>query len=178
MAHPPALPLVVSIVARSGSGKTTFLEHLVPVLKALELRVGVLKHHAHATPFDVPGKDTSRLSQAGAEVVVGASSVQTAVFIAGNATDDIDAVIRRYLGAMDLVLTDGYKRGEYPKIEIHRAARAAADGEAGQLLCAPSELLAVVTDEALALPDTIPQFDRDDVQGVAQLIRRRMAGRK
>ncbi len=169
--HPVPPPLAISFVARSGTGKTTFLAGLVPALKALGLRVGVLKHHAHATPFDVPGKDTYRLSQAGADVVVGACPVQTAVFIDEDATADLDAVIRQHLNAVDVVLVEGYKRGDYPKIELHRAAIAAQDDHGAALLCVPDELVALVTDTPLPLPETVPQFAFDAVAEVARLIR-------
>lgn len=155
-------PPVISCVAKSGSGKTTFLEKLIPELKARGLRVGLLKHHAHATPFDLPGKDTYRLAQAGAEVVVGACPVQVAVFRQEDGTIDLDSVITRHLGEQDLVLTEGFKRGDYPKVEIHRAAHNS------ELLCDPDELLALVTDEPLAYQ--VPQFDLDDATGVAEFL--------
>lgn len=164
------MPFVVSIVAFSGSGKTTFLEKLIPALKQLGLRVGVLKHHVHATSFDVPGKDTYRLSAAGADMVVGAGPVQMAIFIPGDASTNLDVVIERYMLDLDIVLTEGYKRGHYPKVEIHRASRELREGDPDGLLCDPAELLAVVTDEHLALPDTIPQLDIDDVAGVARYL--------
>ncbi|HSM58464.1 MAG TPA: molybdopterin-guanine dinucleotide biosynthesis protein B [Candidatus Sulfomarinibacteraceae bacterium] len=159
------------VEGRSGTGKTTFLEELLPELKKWGLRVGILKHHAHATGFDVPGKDTYRLAAAGAAIVVGASPVQTAVFIQENASKNAADVIRRHLSDMDLVLTEGYMRGEFAKVELHRAGHAAAD-EAGEygLLCDPASLLAVVTDEPLSLPESVPQFDREDVGGVARLL--------
>ena len=152
------IPPVVSIIAKSGTGKTTFIERLIPELRRHDLRVGVLKHHSHPTPFDIPGKDTYRMAQAGAEVVVGASAVQTAVFIQQSGSDDLDATIARFLADMDIVLTEGYKRGDYPKIEVHRAARSS------ELLCTPDELLLLVSDEPMDLP--VPQFDLNDAQGV------------
>ena len=167
-------PLIVSIVARSGMGKTTFLEKLLPKLKVLGLRVGILKHHAHATPFDVPGKDTFRMSAAGADVVIGVCAVQTAVFIPGDASADLEGVIRRHFGGMDLVITEGFKRGAYPKIEVYRAAGAAAgaaeDRRYTGLLCRPDELLMIVTDTAFQLPPTVPQFGLEDAQEVAQFL--------
>ncbi|MCO6453035.1 MAG: molybdopterin-guanine dinucleotide biosynthesis protein B [Caldilineales bacterium] len=152
-------PPVVSVVGMSGSGKTTFLEKLIPALKARGLRVGVLKHHGHPTPFDMPGKDTYRHFQAGADVVVGASAVQVAVFRREDGAADLEAVIARHMGGLDLVLTEGYKRGPYPKIEIHRAAHNP------DLLCAPAELLALVTDEAFDID--VPQFGLDATDAVA-----------
>ena len=152
-------PPVISIIAKSGTGKTTFIESLIPELKRYGLRVGVLKHHSHPTPFDIPGKDTYRMAAAGAEVVVGACSVQTAVFIQKSGSADLDATIGRFLAEVDIVLTEGYKRGDYPKIEVHRAERGR------ELLCTPGELLLIVTDEPLDNP--VPQFALDDAAGVA-----------
>lgn len=172
------LPLIVSFVAWSGTGKTTFLERLLPELKARGLRVGVLKHHAHATTFDVPGKDTHRMAAAGADVVVGVGSLQTAVFIPGDASADIAGVIRQHLGAMDLVIIEGYKRGRYPKIEVYRAEWAAADGRAPGLLCQPDELLALVTDVTFPLPATTPQFGLEDSRAVAQFLADRAAAHR
>jgi integrase len=64
---------VVSVVARSDTGKTTFLEALLPALKGMGVRVAVVKHHHHTSSFDTPGKDTFRLAEAGADLVVGVS---------------------------------------------------------------------------------------------------------
>jgi molybdopterin-guanine dinucleotide biosynthesis protein MobB len=160
----PGGPPVVAFVAWSGTGKTTFLEKLISELKARGLRVGVLKHHSHATPFDVPGKDTYRLAQAGADVVVGASAVQVAVFYREDGSADLDEVIARHFGGVDLVLAEGFKQGNYPKIEVHRAAHP----QPGQLLCEAGELLALVTDEPLS--SEVSQFDLEDAPGVADFL--------
>jgi len=161
-AHRGELPPVVSVVAKSGTGKTTFLERLLPELAARGLRVGVVKHHAHPTPFDLPRKDTYRLEQAGASVVVGACPVQVAVFRQEDGSADLDAVITAHLGDMDLVLIEGFKRGDYPKVELHRAA------VNSELLCTRDELLALVTDEPLA--EAVPQLPWDATDEVAELL--------
>jgi len=139
-------PKVVSFVAKSGTGKTTLLEAVLPALKEKGLRVGVLKHHSHVSSFDTPGKDTYRLAEAGADVVVGASPVQVAVFRRQEGSSDLDAVIAENFDGMDLVLVEGYRRGSYPKIEVHRAERSS------ELLCEPNEMLALVTDRSWNLP--------------------------
>lgn len=165
-----ATPPVISVVAKSGTGKTTFIEKLVPELKARGLQVGVLKHHSHATPFDVPGKDTYRHAQAGADVVVGACAVQVAIFRQENGSEDLHAVIAQHFAGMDLVLTEGYKRGSYPKIEVHRSTRSP------ELLCRTQELIALVTDRHWPLE--VPQFSLDDAGGVADLLMLWLASRK
>jgi molybdopterin-guanine dinucleotide biosynthesis protein B len=155
-----SLPPVVSIVARSQTGKTMLIEALLPELKAAGLRVAVVKHHHHTSSFDTPGKDTHRMAEAGADLVLGISPVQVATFSREPGSADLDAVIAHHCAGYDLVLTEGYKRGDYPKIEVHRAARSA------DLLCEFEEMLALVTDEEW---DTdVPQFGLDDAAGLAQ----------
>ena len=156
---PQTFPPVISVVAKSGTGKTTLIEKLIPELTRYGLRVGVLKHHSHPTYFDLPGKDTYRLAEAGAEIVVGASAVQTAVFIQQQVSNDLNTIIERFLVDMDIVLTEGYKCGDFPKIEVHRAERSQS------LLCEPDELLLIATDESLDIP--VPQFDLNDVVGIS-----------
>ncbi|NHZ71067.1 MAG: molybdopterin-guanine dinucleotide biosynthesis protein B [Proteobacteria bacterium] len=158
--HTP-LP-VVSIVARSQTGKTTLIEALLPELKTAGLRVAVVKHHHHTSSFDTPGKDTHRMAEAGADLVLGISPVQVATFSREAGSDDLDAVIRDRCVGFDLVLTEGYKRGGFPKIEVHRAERS------NELLCDFDELLALATDTVWQT--TVPQFELDDAAGLAAFL--------
>jgi len=62
----------------------------------------------------------------------------------------------------DLILTEGFKQHNYPKIEVHRK-------EQGREISSPPEqLLAVVTDEPLEVE--VPQFSRDEVPKIVDLI--------
>lgn len=157
-----ASPVVISIVAKSKTGKTTLIERLLPGLKQRGLRVGVLKHHSHQSSFDTPGKDTHRLAEAGADVVVGVSPVQVATFRREEPSDDLGEIIERECAGLDLVLTEGYKRGPFPKIEVHRAERSP------DLICAPEELFALVTDQHWPLD--VPQFGLDDIEAIGDYI--------
>ena len=155
-------PSVMSIVGKSGSGKTTLLERLLPVLRHRGLRVGVLKHHHHLSSFDTPGKDTFRLAEAGADLVVGASPVQVAIFQRTEGSADLDRVIEQHFAGVDLVLTEGYKRGAYPKIEVHRVERS------DELICTRDELSAIVSDRDWDLG--VPRFPLDDIARIADWI--------
>jgi molybdopterin-guanine dinucleotide biosynthesis protein B len=112
--------------------------------------------------FDTPGKDTYRLAEAGADVVVGASPVQVAIFRRQEASSDLDTVIAESFDGMDLVLVEGYRRGSYPKVEVHRSERSM------ELLCEPDELIALVTDGAWNLP--VVQVDLEDYARLADLL--------
>ncbi|MGI9586226.1 MAG: molybdopterin-guanine dinucleotide biosynthesis protein B [Acidimicrobiia bacterium] len=162
MTRGSGLPPVVSVVARSGTGKTTVLEGLLPALRARGIRVAVVKHHHHTSSFDTPGKDTFRLADAGADLVVGVSPVQVATFSRQGGSEDLDAVIAETCAGYDLVITEGYKRGDYPKIEVHRSQRSS------ELLCDFDEMIALVTDAEW--DSDVPQFALDDSDGLADFI--------
>jgi GTP 3',8-cyclase len=161
---------VVSFVGRSGSGKTTFLERLIPVLQERGYRVGCIKHDAHQFEVDYPGKDSWRLRQAGSQWVALASDAQVAVMGRVAHPPTLDALIACFPEAVDLVLTEGYRQAGKPRIEVVRMARSPHP------LVPPEELLALVTDGGFDGP--CPTFALDDVEGVADLIEQRFLSRR
>ena len=156
------LPPIVSIVGRSGVGKTVFLEKLIAELKRRGLRVGTIKHHLHDFEIDQPGKDSWRHAQAGSDTVVISSPKEVAVIKRLEEEMDIDELAQQYLRDLDLILTEGYKTRARQRIEICREAQGTS------LVSDIDQLLAIVTDTTLDLP--VPQFDLEDVEGVADLI--------
>jgi molybdopterin-guanine dinucleotide biosynthesis adapter protein len=157
------IPLI-SIVGKSGVGKTTLLEKLLPELRSRNLRVAVIKHHAHATPVDNPGKDTWRFRQAGANPVVVSSPIEVARF-EQVAQERTLADIAESIRDVDLILTEGFKQETAAKIELSRA-------ELGVDLVARSEdLVAVVTDHPIQT--NLPRFGLEDVAGLADFIAER-----
>jgi molybdopterin-guanine dinucleotide biosynthesis protein B len=160
---PSKSPPVVSVVGRSGSGKTTFLTGLIPALKARGHAVGTMKHHAHPSGVDQPGKDSYRHYEAGAERVALSGPGQTAYFERTDRERPPAEVVGRFFGGLDLVVTEGFKRGPFPKIEVARKAV----GEA--LITEPEEgLIAVVADFDPGL--SLPRFALDDFEGVAAFL--------
>ena len=158
------MPPIVSVVGRSDSGKTTFLEKLIPALKTRGLRVAVVKHDSHGFEMDRPGKDTWRLRQAGADAVMISSPSQMALIRSGlDREATLDELAELISNQVDLVLTEGYKSGNKPKIEVSRVVISG-----GELLCTKEELLAVVSDGPR--PIDVPRFDLEDAGGVADLL--------
>ena len=156
----------LSFVAKSGTGKTTLLEKLIPELKRRGRKVGVLKHDAHAFEIDYPGKDTHRLFTAGADAVAIASPEKLALVERCDGLPPLDELLERLLGGAEIVLTEGFKRGPLPKIEVHRRERSATlicRGEADD-----PTLVAVVSDEPLALD--VPVLPLDDVPAIADFV--------
>ncbi|WP_305042277.1 molybdopterin-guanine dinucleotide biosynthesis protein B [Geoalkalibacter sp.] len=161
-------PPVVSIVAKSGTGKTTLLEKLIAEMKTRGYRVGAIKHDAHSFSIDHEGKDSWRLTQAGADTMLITSPAQIAMVKKNPGPEEVPLAesIRTYFGDVDIVLTEGFKRSSMPKIEVHRRERSPA------LLCRGEEhdptLIAVASDEPLELD--VPVFNINDAQGLCDLI--------
>jgi molybdopterin-guanine dinucleotide biosynthesis protein MobB len=110
---------VYSFVAWSGTGKTTLLEKLVGELCRRGLRVGVLKHDGHDFDMDRPGKDTDRMTRAGAAVTVITNDAHAAIL--ENRPLSVEQLVER-MQDVDMVLVEGYKQGPYPKIGLVRSA--------------------------------------------------------
>lgn len=160
---------IVSIVGKSDSGKTTLLEKLIPELKRRGVTVATVKHDVHGFDIDVPGKDTWRHAQAGADVVFIANEQKMAMISRLKGALSLDEIAAMANGA-DIVLTEGYKRADKPKIEVSRRARS------GELICTADELVAVASDQRFDID--VPQFDLDDATGLVDLIEERFLARK
>lgn len=158
---------ILSIVGRSGSGKTTLIERLLPTLIGRGARVATVKHHRHRSPVDVPGKDSWRHARAGASAVIVAEAAELAFFRPTEGPPQLEAIVRDFLRDMDLVLTEGFKEGPAPKIEVNRAAQGL------DLLCGSGDhLIAVVTDRIL--PVGVPTFGLDAIEPLADFIESRL----
>ena len=158
------MPPIVSIVGQSESGKTTLIEKLIPLLTERGYRIGTIKHTHHAVDIDRSGKDSARHRNAGAETVMLASPGRIAMFKA-TASETLDGLIR-YFEDVDLLITEGYKRENKPKIEVLRAA------VGSELLCRDDPgLVAVATDADLDVH--VPVFRLDDPAAIAEFIEQR-----
>lgn len=115
----PTAP-VVSIVGRSGSGKTALLERLLPELGRLGLRVGALKHTSHGFDADHRGKDSHRIFHAGAEAVALVSRTRLASFRRLDAGDEpsLAEALSALPPGLDLVLAEGFSWEPLPRILV------------------------------------------------------------
>ena len=154
----------LSVVGKSDTGKTTLLERLIPELKRRGYRVAVIKHDAHGFSIDVPGKDSWRLAKAGADQVFISSRGKLAHVQKLSEESPVEEIVDGIAG-VDIILTEGYKAGPLPKIEVSRRARSQG------LICSEKELVAIASDQRFPLE--VPQFDLDDAAGLVDLIERR-----
>jgi molybdopterin-guanine dinucleotide biosynthesis protein B len=155
------VPPIISIVGKSSSGKTTLMEKLIAELKSRGYRVATVKHAPNESSFDEPGKDSWRHVRAGSEAAV-ISSSDKLVLIKPLEQEASFEQLAHLLGEdYDIILAEGFKVGDAPKIEVHRK-------QSGPLLPKPRKLIAIATDEPL---DTkTRQFSLDDSKGLADLL--------
>lgn len=149
--------VVISVVAKSGSGKTTLLEKVIRSLKEKGIRLAVVKHDAHSFEMDKPGKDTWRHAQAGADIVSISSPEKFALIEKRDRELTLDEIVERIDG-VDLIITEGFKRQNKPKIEVFRSEAHST------LLCEPEELIALASD--IPWDIGVPCYHIDDVDGV------------
>ena len=156
------IPLI-SIVGTSKSGKTTFIEKLIPLLKGKGLRVATIKHHHSDFEIDREGKDTYRHKMAGSSTVILSSPRKIALVKDVEKEVSLGDIVSRYINDVDLIITEGYKKEETLKIEIFQEAK-----RVSPLCLNDKTIVAVVTDNHI--DRDIPQFSFSDVQGVAEFI--------
>lgn len=155
------MPPIISVVGKSESGKTTLIEKLIPELKRRGYRIGVIKHAFHEFAFDKPGKDSWRLKAAGAETVLVAAP-GSIVMVKSEHGETLDE-LAGYFQDMDLILTEGFKHGDKPQIEVFRKERHVQPLSVGN-----SNRVALVTDADIQL--NVPTFGMEDVVPLADLI--------
>lgn len=160
---------VLGVCAYSGTGKTTLLTRLLPVLGLHQLTVGVIKHAHHRFDVDHPGKDSYELRRAGAAQMLVASRNRMALMTEFREPRP-EPILREALKALDpslldLVLVEGFKHEAFPKMELHRPSLGRP------LICTRDpNVVAVVSDAPLALPPRLPCLDLNRPEEVAEFI--------
>jgi molybdopterin-guanine dinucleotide biosynthesis adapter protein len=166
---------VFGLAAWSGSGKTTLLTKLLPELTGRGLRVSTVKHAHHAFDLDQPGKDSFRHREAGATEVLIASGTRWALQheLRGAAEPSLEELVN-HMSPVDLLLIEGFKRHDHPKLEILRPSL-------GKELLHPSDSLicAIYAVEPLPAPlraaIRLPIYEEPDIAGLADLVIERAA---
>ena len=127
------------------------------------MRVATIKHHHSDFEIDKAGKDTYRHKMAGSSTVILSSPHKIALVKDVEKEVSLGDIVSRYIDDADIIITEGYKKEETPKIEIFRHAK-----KVSPLCLHDKTILAVVTD--MHIDTDIPQFSLDDVEGVAKFI--------
>jgi molybdopterin-guanine dinucleotide biosynthesis protein B len=152
---------IVSFIGKSNSGKTTLLEKVISELNSRKYRIATIKHTAEEATLDTPGKDTWRHLRAGSKATAIGSDKRIVLIKPVKRKSTVEEMARLLGEDYDIIITEGFKKGPYPKIEVHRS-------EVGPLLTGIKNLIAIATNEPL---DTdVRQFSIDDPTSIADFI--------
>ena len=159
---------MLGFAAFSGTGKTTLLTQIIPILKHHGLRIGLIKHSHHNFQIDQPGKDSFRLREAGASPVMLVSTHRRAIIteITPEQEPRLDDQLKLFdQSELDLILVEGFKAEQFPKIELHRPSL-------NKPLLYPNDpdIIAIASDCALETPDTLIQLDINQPEMIAAFI--------
>ncbi len=164
-----SIPLL-GFAAYSGTGKTTLLSKIIPLLKDKGIRIGVVKHAHHNIDIDHPNKDSYVLREAGASKIVITSPRRTAIIIEHEKDQQElsleEAINNIETKDLDLILVEGFKFAYLPKIELHRHALSKP-----YLYPEDSNIIAIAVDHEIGNDDPkIPILDINQPQEIVGFI--------
>jgi molybdopterin-guanine dinucleotide biosynthesis protein MobB len=156
----------VSFVGHHDSGKTTLLVRILEILAERGYRVGTVKHAPNLDDLESSDTDSAEHRAAGAARVLLRGARTSALFWEHDRDEDPRAVVDRLFDGCDLILIEGYKNGPWPKIEVFRRGRSLRrDPLAGDI-----DVVAIVTDDQIAVPDGVFVFSPRRPQEIADFV--------
>ncbi len=155
-------PPIISIVGYSGSGKTTLMEKLIGELTRRGYRVGSIKHDVHGFQMDKPGKDSWRHKQAGACTTVISSPYQIGMVMDVDHDHKPDE-LRKFFHNVNVILTEGYKKQNRPKVEIFRS-----EIHERPLCQEDDNVIALMSDIPVEMK--VPRFTLEDIHGLVDFL--------
>ena len=163
---------LVGFAAYSGTGKTTLLVKLISILKGKGIQMGVIKHAHHTFEIDYPGKDSYELRKAGAAQMLIGSGTRWALMVETEKSHSLEF----YLNALDpteldLVLVEGFKQEQFPKIELHRPSLNQA-----LFSLRDNTIIAIATDDESRINTELQILDLNQPLQIAEFIIDRIIG--
>ncbi len=156
------MPQVILVVGKSESGKTTLVEKLISELAQRGFKIGVIKHTHHGFDVDQKGRDSWRHKKAGAKTVI-ASAPGQIMMIKDDPESESIRTLEKYFEGLDLVIGEGFKTKNRPKIEIFRE-----EIHKTPVCKGDKYLVAFVSDSEMDLE--VPRFKTDAIREISDFI--------
>ncbi len=156
--------LPIHIVGHAGCGKTTLIIELVKTLVSKNIKVGTMKHSAHAHELDKPGKDSFAHRSAGAAPVTMVTQQMSAIYLPRTPHTTPEKLLEIYYSDVDIVLIEGWISGPFPKIEVWRKCKGLSP-----LFPSIKNVQAIVSDDEMGKTD-LPVFLRSEVESIINFI--------
>ncbi|MFP2508047.1 molybdopterin-guanine dinucleotide biosynthesis protein MobB [Enterobacteriaceae bacterium RIT711] len=160
------LPLL-AFAACSGTGKTTLLKRVIPLLNERGIRPGLIKHTHHDMDVDKPGKDSYELRKAGAAQTIVASQKRWALMTETSDENELDLYYlasRMDESSLDVILVEGFKYESVPKILLFREGASLNTDD----LVIDNHVIAIASD--INLNTSLPFLDINHPEQVANFI--------
>ena len=153
---------VVGIVGWKNVGKTFFVTEIINLLVKKGYKVGTIKHAHHDFDIDKPGTDSFKHRKSGASEVIISSSKRWAKITEhkNNNEKKLNELVREFIN-VDLIIVEGFKRENHPKIEIISQNSKFVNNEI-------KNVVAIVADQKIK--SNIPLFMRNDVESLTEFI--------
>jgi molybdopterin-guanine dinucleotide biosynthesis protein B len=160
-------PLLFGVAGWKNSGKTTLMARLITEITRRGYKVAVLKHAHHSFDIDHPGRDSYKLREAGAAQVALSSPRRFALMRELGEGGELGfEQLLAYAGPCDLLLVEGFKREDFPKIEIRREGASSREPLKGKF----PGIVAIASDRPENEGEGPPVFQLDDVQGITDFL--------
>ncbi len=160
---------ILGIAAYSGTGKTTLLVNIIPLLKERGFEVGVIKHAHHTFEIDTPGKDSYEIRKAGANQMLIGSKQRWALMVEQD-EEDAKTRLEEYIAQLDqdkldLILVEGFKPEAIPKIELHRPSLSHP-----LISSTDDSVIAIATDGIMEEKTSLPTLDLNNHEAIVDYI--------
>ncbi len=155
---------LIGIVAKhSKSGKTTLIKNLIPYFKKENFKIGIIKNVFHKLEIDKKGKDSYTFFEKGADSVVINSDTEIIIRKRKSCKIPLKYIRDNYLENMDIIIVEGHKSGNYPKIELIK------DEQTEFLFENDDNVIAIVSNKKIET--SLPLFKPDEFKKIFNFIK-------
>ena len=153
---------VIGVVGWKDVGKTFVVTEIIKLLVEKGYRVGSIKHAHHNFDIDQPGTDSFKHRKSGSSQVIISSSKRWAKIIENKNQKEknLNELLKEF-NEVDVVLVEGFKKENHPKIEIITQNSKSINNEI-------ENVVAIVADNTLE--SNIPVFKKNDIESLTQFI--------